>query len=1796
MSRLWQHPYVNVFKHFGVGEWKKCSKQGDVTTTMDKSIKSTVYRIQGSIPASNFIQIPRVLSQSLHLTGSFIYVLFKPIAGKFFVIHIDVTTMDHLITRISISNLFKELKATATSLQIPFIPSSPVPGESRWAFLILDLKSTLTKYQNRRYQCVKNVKLCANLLVKNLFTSDILFDPMIPENVKRRREYAALLREGTMPVPKEMAFPVPKDAAEWLELYDIMRFPDERNVVPVAMSTAVAVETTRRLMGEENVAPPLPQASVEKKKKKRKEMTKRELPEVGVNEPVKIEADHRGEIHVYAESDDDVRIHEEPIENNSSFVQASTSRKQNYKSLTPDPILKLRHVIGYSGSACRQLLWSHDCCEVVFACHGVIVAMEAVSRQQRFFIGHTQPVSAFSLNSSSTLLASTQSGSNPVIRLWNFPKGHSLAIIQSQATSLHAISLSHSGSVLVTVGRDTHGKHFVCVRDVSSADVTSRKPRHLHSLRISTISKAHTDVHVACLKIAPFDDTRMISCGRDNVRFWRVKDNTLRSCPVNLGEHHQVNFTDIAFELAYQANQPIDDRKIYASSESGHVFEMSYKDVCLLRVVPASPLPHPSIPSVATSHVDSAHSVRCIAASEVFLAVGSADGLLRLWKTDFTGPFLETELEGGVLSVCVSSDGLKVAVSSDKGDIGVLDASSQSCTTLLRSHADAVLAVDVHNRRQHFVTSSEDQTIRVWNLAQNAQEFDFQAPDEIPSCIAYHPTRNCFAFGSDIGCVRVFHVTNTNLLAEYRHHSERVCGLVFTPDGQRLISCSTDGLIVLYDSTQQSCPVVRILANVVARKLPATSSSHVLAVNAASTQAALIGPSQYAVTVVDPITLDEVLCLDIGSVLAEPNSGGPADSELDSPTQVSFSSGHILVMTSQCRLLKFDSETGRILTEVSNIHRSSCTSMVVSPNGKYLSTAGDKVIKVWDYKMKLDINFQVFIGHSSDISEMRFTPDGSTLVTVGDAIFVWDFLGKPTRQRVAWSDDVTENDGDDDDDRLTAADLIPRRDVPVPTPRSPPTSKRSLVLDTTVEAEQTSVPPRQLQRPPRENRYEDESESSSSYDVAEIDPALPSEEDLGLIEDMSTSEPIAFCHFRARKKGSSLAKRCYVAPQDEAGIQLDSVLGYNGNGRNNMIWHYQTGLFAYSCGSLVVVENLATSQQKQLIGHVEEISTMAVQHDGQVLASASGASRRSPSQINIWDVATLTCKKVLSYHKAQIVSLEFSRDDQYMLSTGDYAEPVLALWDARDFDLLTVARCSPAAAFHSIAWNPYVAGEFVTVGSNAAALQFWRIEEKGDQVEFNVFEPEIPKEIKRSARKNRFLEFTSLCYADEKTLYVGSTAGVISAWNLMTNTCCLHWQAEDAEITQIFSNGDYLVCGGVNGKVSLWCVAGVRDALQDEESRKATSITVESDMTLDGPLTAASFDDDFELGIVGTAHGTLWCVNWKDKTMVHMVTGHPKKITGISFIGPTFDLFGSSSDDGCLRIWSGTEREQRLQFQVVNQPCTCLCFSPVIDLPSDHSSDKPCYPLCAGGYANGTIRFFDINAEDMRRKIQPHGSAITCMEFSKDGHVLISACLSGLVAVSSPSTGLTIRIIREHKRVPISDLSVANTDDGKCLWLAAARDQRVSVWQSDWSTDRCEIVDWLTFPAPPIDERQKSGEEWFRDIPPTLARFCPTDPSLIVYSGYSLNKEMLIYSLEQKLVIRSLTLTHWPTCIDVSPNGHLIAVGCGDRIVKIIDFDAGTFQDFTSHDDCVAAVQFSFDSKRLLSVSHSNIHAWYVAH
>lgn len=51
------------------------------------------------------------------------------------------------------------------------------PTGARWTCLQLDLHDLLLVYLNRRYGHLKSIRLCASLLVRNLYTSDLCFDP-----------------------------------------------------------------------------------------------------------------------------------------------------------------------------------------------------------------------------------------------------------------------------------------------------------------------------------------------------------------------------------------------------------------------------------------------------------------------------------------------------------------------------------------------------------------------------------------------------------------------------------------------------------------------------------------------------------------------------------------------------------------------------------------------------------------------------------------------------------------------------------------------------------------------------------------------------------------------------------------------------------------------------------------------------------------------------------------------------------------------------------------------------------------------------------------------------------------------------------------------------------------------------------------------------------------------------------------------------------------------------------------------------------------------------------------------------------------------------------------------------------------------------------------------------------------------------------------------------------------------------------------------------------------------------------
>uniref|UniRef100_A0A3B4ZIF7 WD repeat domain 90 n=1 Tax=Stegastes partitus TaxID=144197 RepID=A0A3B4ZIF7_9TELE len=1583
----WQHPYVNIFKHVRVEDWRKSTKEGDVSSYTDKKLKSPVYRIRGPVPANSYILVPKNINQSLGLTGRFFYLLFRPTPGKYFVVHLDVAAEEGQVIRISFSNMFKEFKSTATWLQFPFLVCV-----LRWTCLMLDLQHTLSVYLKRCYSHLKSVKLCANMAVKNMFTTDLLLDPA------KLMGLASSL--GTGPMPREMSFPVPKGGS-WHDLYDYIRYSyliREQNVVLKAKSTQ----------------------------------------------------NHFFCMHV---------------------------------KLLPDPILRLSRIIGFGGATTKCVLWTKSGDAVVYPCHAIIVSMKISSNQQRFFIGHTDKVSALAFNGNTTLLASAQTGNNSVVRVWNYHKGNCLAMFRIHAHSLSCLSFSHGGGILCGVGKDSHNKTMVVVWN--TLNVSKRG-------EVTVLAKAHTDVDIHTMKVTFFDDTRMVSCGRDNIRLWRVRNGMLRSCPVNLGEYHSMDFTDVAFEEGSSSDQ-------FVSSRSGHIFEIDYSRVVIRnvrRLLPAQQQ-HAEHREKWTFNTGPGIAINSISVSSSFCATGSEDGFLRLWPHDFSAVFLEAEHEGPVSVVSASFDSLQVLAATSTGNLGFLDVSSRGYNTLMRSHTDTVLGFSVDGVHRHLTTASSDGTVRIWNMDSLHQLYDFVSEDS-PCSVAFHPSEQTFCCGFTSGIVRVFDISSAKLLAEHQQHRGEVVGLAFSADGEFMYSADSQGSLALYNSSEEDHNVIKVACNVVARGTERAPDA--LSVSSDSRCLAFVGPSEYIVTIADARSLDEVLHVDVSILDVE-------SPRLDSALKVCFSPAsieHLLVATSANKILWVSTKTGRLLREVSKVHKHQCSSLAVSEDSRFLLTAGHNAVKVWDYNMQLDTNSQVmFIGHSQPIRQVSFTPDQLGVVSVGDAIFLWDFLANPV-------DSLTDIPPDTEVNGVRLSNGMPRQAAPLP-----------------------SSPPR-------------------------LDISTTDQVDQGVhLKQKKRVRPDCYRHFIPRFKTSCLDQvKSILSPQpQEEGIKLKAVIGYNGNGRGNMVWSPDQGLFAYSCGCVVVVEYLDTGRQRHFQGHSEEISCLAVTNDAQTVASAAGGSNDSKSLICIWDVQKGICRNTISHHWGAVQCLAFSRDDRFFLSVGDFSDPEVALWSTKNFQLLS--SVSVSGPIHDAAFSPSAHSQMACVGSQGA--YFCLIHSQGLNVELQVQRMKTPAEVGD-------VELTALCYHMDSLLFTGTNRGHVCVWDVNTQRCFMTWEADEGEIGVLLSRGNRLLTGSNTRWLRQWEVEAVQEGT-------GKTVALEQEVMLDGTIVSAAFDTTMDMGIVGTTAGTLWYISWAENSNIRLVSGHKTKVNDVVF---SFDEshFATCSEDGSVRVWSTSSYELVVQFQVLNQACGCVCWSP------SSSKDSTCV---AAGYSDGTLRIFRLASTEMELRLHPHQVAVTAIQYSANGHVILSSGRNGLVAVSSPVNGATIRVIRDHKGAMITTIQCCKNFglEGNEMWLAASVDRRVSVWAADWLRDKCDLLDWLTFPAPTYF----AGDS----LPPSLAAFCPADYSLVVYTGYGVEKELCYYSLTKKQV----TICCPPSSL-LSSKSELVAVGSNERVLKLIQSTSGRFQDFLQHSDSLQTCHFSPSGTLLFSVAYNEILLWEV--
>jgi len=149
------------------------------------------------------------------------------------------------------------------------------------------------------------------------------------------------------------------------------------------------------------------------------------------------------------------------------------------------------------------------------------------------------------------------------------------------------------------------------------------------------------------------------------------------------------------------------------------------------------------------------------------LASGSEDKTLRLW-TNITGRSAQTHIldqEAEVHSVCFSPDGAMLAVGLGNGTIRLLDVMTRTYTETLRGHTSDVYSVQFSSDGRSLVSSSWGDSVRLWNLHQNA---------------------------ADVSSVH---------LRGHSHYSHHVWSAIFSPDGLYIASASIDPTIQVWDAS-----------------------------------------------------------------------------------------------------------------------------------------------------------------------------------------------------------------------------------------------------------------------------------------------------------------------------------------------------------------------------------------------------------------------------------------------------------------------------------------------------------------------------------------------------------------------------------------------------------------------------------------------------------------------------------------------------------------------------------------------------------------------------------------------------------------------------------------------------------------------------------------------------------------------------------------------------------------------------------------------------------------------------------
>mmetsp|Transcript_7175 Transcript_7175/g.15656 ORF Transcript_7175/g.15656 Transcript_7175/m.15656 type:complete len:1314 (+) Transcript_7175:96-4037(+) len=394
-----------------------------------------------------------------------------------------------------------------------------------------------------------------------------------------------------------------------------------------------------------------------------------------------------------------------------------------------------------------------------------LVNLETKAEECTF--GHSQPVELLEVSDDGLWAASVQGaegGTPTLVRLWHVEPSNELKCVSVLScpvlASVRAVAFDVPAKNFAVAGLNHQGRQLLLTWDISKARTGGN---------ISLLARQMAaDWDIDVVKFSPFEAMRLVSCGKENIRFWRVKEGHLPGCSVVLNSlARQTHFTCIAFEYN-KMTQPhflgeslAKQHRCYVGTATGKLLQLSYND----RTVQA----------VFDLHNE---AILDLCANESFVVTGSADKYVRVWPLDFNSFYLHAMHDAPITGVDMTVDGTKILCSTSDGTIGVLNLQNHQYTDLVHSHKARIIDAAASHHFQEVATISSDGALKVWSLPSMSQTYEFSIADDAQTCLTFHPgDRHIIATGSQSGTLRIFDVEGLTMMHERRNHTQPIRSL-----------------------------------------------------------------------------------------------------------------------------------------------------------------------------------------------------------------------------------------------------------------------------------------------------------------------------------------------------------------------------------------------------------------------------------------------------------------------------------------------------------------------------------------------------------------------------------------------------------------------------------------------------------------------------------------------------------------------------------------------------------------------------------------------------------------------------------------------------------------------------------------------------------------------------------------------------------------------------------------------------------------------------------------------------------